>query len=70
MGARTRGSHRREIDRRRLREFSADELATRPLGVVTAGAGSDYERVRELRVKHGLPVSIPVADADDLIDRD
>lgn len=69
MGVRVRGSHRREIDRQRLQQFSAEELVTRPVGVVTAGAGSDYERVRALRVKHGLPVPQPVADVDDLIDR-
>lgn len=72
MGARTRGSHGREIDRQRLRQFSDEERSTRPAGVVTPGAGWDYDRVRALRSKYGLPVARPAADVDDadLIDRD
>jgi len=72
MGARTRGSPRRETDGQRLRRFSDDERATRPAGVVTPGCGADFTRVAALRVKWGLPVPRPVAGVDDadLIDRD
>lgn len=59
----------------RMQQFLAEERATRPDGIVTAGIGDDAQRLTRLREKHGLPQPQPVrpaagVDDADMIDRD